>query len=449
MTAAAGSTPARPSAFIAFRYRNFRLMWGASLLSSSGTWLQNVAVPFVVFKITDSGAWLGVTGFLAYVPMVITGPMAGSIADRFDRRRTLIITGLVQTVLTLALWLDYLSGERRIMVIISLLAANSFVAGLSVATWQSFVTELVPREHLLNAVTLNSAQFNAARAFGPAIGGIVLATLGAQWSFFINALTFVGMVIALLFVHVAPVIREKAIGRARPVAEMITALRYVRHEAGIIVCLLVVFALGFFGGPLFNLLVVFSDRVYGIGDGAYGLLAGCLGAGAIIAAPFVAGRGSRTSRSHLLSIAMVGYGLALIAVAAAPVAIAGAAALLFAGAGYLGISSTLNTTVQLQVEESMRGRVLALYVMVLTVAIPIGSLLQGWLVDVIGVRVTVAAAGALFLVVFVLLRFVFGQLRHMDDLTRGSLGQEAATSADELAIAVAEAESIEAAIDPF
>ena len=163
MTAAAGSTPERPSAFIAFRYRNFRLMWGASLLSSSGTWLQNVAVPFVVFKITDSGAWLGVTGFLAYVPMVITGPMAGSIADRFDRRRTLIITGLVQTVLTLALWLDYLSGERRIMVIISLLAANSFVAGLSVATWQSFVTELVPREHLLNAVTLNSAQFNAAR----------------------------------------------------------------------------------------------------------------------------------------------------------------------------------------------------------------------------------------------------------------------------------------------
>lgn len=448
MTSAAVPAAKRPSAFIAFRYRNFRLMWGASLLSSSGTWLQNVAVPFVVFRITGSGAWLGVTGFLAYVPMVLTGPMAGSIADRFDRRRTLIITGLLQTILTFALWLDYLSGERRILVIILLLSANSFVAGLSVATWQSFVTELVPREHLLNAVTLNSAQFNAARAFGPAIGGVVLATLGAEWSFFINALTFVAMVVALLFVHLTPIDRPAPVGRARPLAEMVTAIRYVRHEAGIVTCLFVVFALGFFGGPLFNLLVVFSDRVYDIGDGAYGLLAGCLGAGAIIAAPFVAGRGSRTSRSTLLTIAMVGYGLALIAVAAAPVALLGAMALLVAGAGYLGISSTLNTTVQLQVDETMRGRVLALYVMVLTVAIPIGSLLQGWLVDLIGVRWTVAGAGALFLVMFVVFRFVLDLLRHMDDLTRGSLGQQA-VSADDLAVAVAEAESIEAAIDPI
>jgi MFS family permease len=418
-------------------------MWCASLLSSSGTWLQNVAVPFVVFRITDSGAWLGVTGFLSYVPMVITGPFAGSIADRFNRRTVLMVFGIIQTLLTLALWLVYVNGERRIGVIILLLAANSTAAGFSVASWQAFVTELVPRKHLLNAVTLNSAQFNAARAFGPAVGGIVLATLGAGWSFFINAMTFVAMVIALLFVHVARVERQTCTGRSKPIAEMITAVRYLRTQSGIMVCLMVVFALGFFGGPLFNLLVVFADRVYGIGDGAYGLLAGCLGAGAIIAAPFVAGRGNRTSRSTMLTIAMVSYGFALIALAAAPIAIVGAVALLFAGAGYLGISSTLNTTVQMQVAESMRGRVLAFYVMVLTVAIPLGSLIQGWLVDLIGVQWTVAGSGTLFLCVFAVFRFGFDAFGHMDDLTQDSLSSEDAQ------LAIAEAEAIESAIDPI
>lgn len=447
--ASAETPPARQRAgtLIAFRYRNFRIMWFASLLSSSGTWLQNVAVPFVIFKLTGSGVWLGVAGFLSYAPMVVTGPYAGWVADRFHRRSVLIVGGLAQTVLTLALWIDWVNGERRVGVIIALLAANSFAMGFTVATWQAFVTELVPREHLLNAVTLNSAQFNAARAFGPAVGGIVLATLGASWSFFINAMTFVVMLIALLFVHVARVERTRPAGRGRPLADMWTAMKYVRTERGIMACMTVVFALGFFGGPLFNLLVVFADRVYGIGDGAYGLLAGCMGLGAIIAAPFVAGRGTRMRRSRILSIAMVGYGFSLIALGAAPVAWLGALALLFAGAGYLGISSTLNTTVQMQVTESMRGKVLALYVMVLTLAVPLGSLLQGWLVDIVNVQVTVAGSGLVFLGVFAALRFGDNAFTSMDDLSRGSLGQP--SSNEDLELAIAEAEATEAAIDPF
>ena len=446
-SAASSPLPNRMSSFTAFRYRNFRIMWFASLLSSSGTWLQNVAVPFVIFKLTGSGVWLGVAGFLSYAPMVVTGPYAGWLADRYHRRTVLIVGGLAQTVLTLALWIGWVSGERRVGVIIALLAANSFAAGFTIATWQAFVTELVPREHLLNAVTLNSAQFNAARAFGPAVGGIVLATLGASWSFFINAMTFVVMLIALLFVHVVHISKPRPEGRAKPLAEMWTAMKYVRTESGIMACLVVVFALGFFGGPLFNLLVVFADRVYGIGDGAYGLLAGCLGLGAIIAAPFVAGRGTRMRRSRILSIAMVGYGLALIAVGAAPVALLGAIALIFAGAGYMGISSTLNSTVQMQVTETMRGKVLALYVMVLTLAVPIGSLLQGWLVDAVGVQATVAGSGAVFLCVFAVLRLRGNALTGMDDLSRGSLGQPVMT--EEMELAIAEAEATEAAIDPF
>lgn len=435
---------AKSGAFVAFRFRNFRLMWSASLLSSSGTWLQNIAVPFVIYRITESGFWLGFTGFIAYLPMVITGPWGGSIADRYPRRTVLLVTGSLQCLFTLLLAVAWAAGVRSIGAILFLLLLSGFAGGLGIASWQAFVTELVPREHLLNAVTLNSAQFNAARAFGPAIGGIVLATLGPGWSFFINALTFLGMVGALLFVHVQPVERVKAVGRSHPIAEMRQALRYVRTEAGIVVCLIVVFALGFLGGPLFNLLVVFADDVYKVGDGAYGLLAGCMGAGAILVAPLVAGRGSSMARSRLVAIAMVAYGVALIALGLAPVALLGAASLFVAGAGYLGISSTLNTTVQLQVTELMRGKVLALYVIILTLGMPLGSLLQGWMVDLIGVQATVIGAGTAFLCVFAVLRFATSRLSDMDDLSRGSLG----TRADE-ELAIAEAEAAEAAVDPI
>lgn len=433
--------PERSSAFAAFRYRNFRWMWTASLLSSTGTWVQNVAVPFVVFQITGSGAWLGVAGFLAYIPMVVTGPLAGSIADRFHRRTVLMVTGTIQAAFAFLLWVVWTSGERRIGVILALVTLGSFANGLNIASWQAFVTELVPRDLLLNAVTLNSAQFNAARAFGPAVGGIVLALVGPGWSFFINGVTFLAIVGALVVVHVPRTVREVPPGRPRPLAEMWQAIRYVRTERGIVTALVVVFSLGFLGGPLFNLLVVFADRVYGVGNGAYGVLAGCLGTGAILTAPLIAGRGSALPRSRLVVIAMSVYGVALVALGLSPVYLMGAAALLVAGAGYLGISSTLNTTVQIQVTEQMRGKVLALYVMTLTLAVPLGSLLQGWLVDVIGVQVTVAAAGAAFLGIMLLLRFGLRLFTAMDG------------SADEagpgLVEAVAEAESTEAAVDPL
>jgi MFS family permease len=434
-----GDEPSRPSAFAAFRIRNFALMWTASLLNSTGTWLQNVTVPFVVFQITGSGAWLGVTAFMSLVPMVLLGPMAGSVADRFHRRNVLLIGGVVQGLFTVLLWLTWIAGIRSIGLLIALVTAGAAVSGVTVASWQAFVTELVPRHLLLNAVTLNSAQFNAARAFGPAFGGLVLATLGPAWAFFFNALSFFVMVGGLLLVRVKRIERPVAEGRPRALAEMWSAMRYVRTERGIVAALVVVFALGLLGGPLFNLLVVFSERVYRVGDGAYGLLASCLGAGAIAAAPVIAGWGSRQSRSLMVTLAMVSYGIALVVVGAAPVYPIAAVGLLVAGAGYLGISSTLNTTLQLQVTEAMRGRVLALYVMSLTLAMPIGSLAQGALVDVIGPQWTVAGAGVVFLAVFAALRWGTNLFGHMDDLSgpaspaAGRAAHPAVADADEVA----------------
>jgi predicted MFS family arabinose efflux permease len=299
------------------------------------------------------------------------------------------------------------------MVIVALTALSGLIAGLYIGSWQAFVSELVPRDVLHNAVTLNSAQFSAARAFGPAVGGILLAWLGPSAAFFINALSFVAVIVALAAIRVDPV-EETVTDRPHLLAELADTVRYVRRAPGITACMVVVLTLGFFGSPVFQFIVVFAEDVFEVGARAFGLLSASLGIGAILGTPFVAGRGARMPRHLLTGAAMVAYGSALLVFAFAPVYGVAVVGLLGAGAGYLAIASTLNTTIQLQVDERVRGKVLALYVMALTVSVPLGSLLQGWAAEAIGPRITVAVSGGAFLLVAFALR-AKGSLLHMDD----------------------------------
>lgn len=390
--------PGLRDAATAFRYRNFALFWTGALLSNTGSWVQNVTVPFVVFKLTGSAGWLGVAAFAQLFPAWLMGPAGGVIADRFPRRTVLLVTQAAMAVLALAEAVVWAAGVRSAPVIVGIVALSGVVAGLNIPSWQAFVTELVPREHLLNAVTLNSAQFNASRAFGPALGGLVLAGLGVTWAFLINALSFIAVIGALLLVSV-PVIATKADGKPRVLAQFRESIRYTRTKPGIVTCILVVIALGLFGSPVFTLLVVFADDVYEVGRGLYGLLGAALGLGAILGTPVVAGWGSGVLRSRLMSGALVVYGGALMAFALSPGYWWGLAALLVAGAGYLAVASTLNTTLQLLVDEHMRGKVIALYLMGLTGTVPVGNLIQGWATEAVGPRITVLVGGAAFLAV--------------------------------------------------
>ncbi|HEY6533210.1 MAG TPA: MFS transporter [Acidimicrobiales bacterium] len=426
----------------AFHYRNFSLVWSAALLSSTGSYLQSLTVPVVVYQITGSGLWLGLAGFLAFFPMVFVAPLAGTLSDRFSRRSMLLVVSCAQFVITTILWLVWVAGWRSIGVILVLLTVSAIAGGFQAPTFQAFVSELVPRRHLLNAVTLISAQFNAARAFGPALGGIVLATLGPSWCFFLNALTFLVQALALGFVRLAPRIRAALDGRPRVVAEMMDAVRYVRTEPGILGCLFLVFAIGMLGGPIAQLLVVFTEDVFGVSDAAYGLLAACNGTGAILAVPIIAGPGTRLPRSTLITAAAFTLGTCVIVLGISPNIWVAGVALLFYGAAYFGMGSGLQTIIQMQVTEAMRGKAMALYVMVLTLGMPIGTLLEGWLVDVIGVQATVAGSGVLYLAFFTYLRFRTGLTAAMDDLSRGALSEE-----DRLA--VAETQAAEAAVDPI
>lgn len=407
-------TEARPGlreAGAALRIPEFRRFWIGAIVSNSGTWMQNVTVPYVLYELTGSASWVGLASFLQFLPSLFLGPLGGTLADRYPRRRVLLLAQGAMGLAAVGLWLLWSSGVAEAWSITAMVALFGAISGLAVGAWQAFVSELVPRHLLLNAVTLNSAQFNAARALGPAFGGLVLGTLGASWAFGLNAVSYLAVLAALASIHPRPVAKSP---RTQTVlGELRETVAYVRGMPGILTCIVVVSALGFFGNPVFPLLAVFAEQVFSVAGFEYGLLGAALGLGGVLATPLVAGRGSALPRSRLVGAALGVYGLALALFALSPTFPMAVVFLVVAGGGYLGLASTLNTTIQVQVDEERRGKVLALYVMGLTSSYPMGSLVQGALADVVSVRWVTAASGLVLLVVLARL-LASGRLASMD-----------------------------------
>jgi MFS family permease len=407
------SRPGLREAGAALKVPVFRRFWIGALISNSGSWMQNVSVPFVLYQLTGSATWVGAASFAQFLPAVVLGPLGGSLADRFPRRTVLLVAQVAMAAVALALWALWSSVRATPWTITALVALLGAVSGLAIGAWQAFVSELVPRHLLLNAVTLNSAQFNGARAFGPALGGVVLATLGPSGAFALNALSFVAVLVALASIPGRPAALAPATGRRTVFGETWETVGYIRNMPGIAACVLVVAAIGFLGSPVFPLLVVFAEDVFQVSDALYGLLGAALGIGGVLATPYVAGRGSGMARSRLAGGGLALYAGSLIAFALAPVFPVAVLALVFAGGAYLAVASTLNTTIQVQVAEERRGKVLALYVMGLTSSYPLGSLVQGAVVDLVGVRVVTAVAALALGGVWIRLR-VTGRFRTMD-----------------------------------
>lgn len=396
----------------AFRHRDFTIFWLGALASNTGSWVQNLAVPYVLYQVTESAFWVGLATFTQFVPVMLLGPLAGSIADRFDRRRVLLVTQTLMAVAALALWLAWASGVRSPVAILALVAVAGIFAGVNIPSWQSFVNDLVPRDDLLSAVPLNSLQFNAARALGPGIAGILLASLGPSWAFFLNGVSFVFVLVALLLVRNRQVALETALtgGFLR---QFRRAMRYTRQQPGILIGILVAVLVGALGNPVFQFTVIFAAEIYDVGPLGLSLLNVSLGLGAVLAAPLVSGWG--VTRATLVRWGLLAYGVAIIAFAVAPVYVVGLLALVVVGGGFLVVISSTNTSVQVIVADHMRGRVMALRIMAFTGAYPIGALLQGSLSEVIGARETVGGAGTILVVAGLILASRPALLGRLDD----------------------------------
>jgi MFS family permease len=385
----------------ALRHRDFALFWVGAFVSSTGMWMQNVTVPFLLHEATGSATWVGLGAFAQFAPAMVMSPLGGSLADRHARRTILMWNQAVLLVLALALWLTVRDGTIHPGLIVALIGLSGVVSGLGIPAWQSFVAELVPRESLLNAVTLNSAQFNASRAVGFMLGGFALYSVGPGLSFLANGVSYLAVLAALAAIRprTAPAV---ALSGAEPpeVAGPATfrlGLAYVREHPGLQLAVITCGVVMFLGGPVIQLAPVFARDTFGVDERAYGFLAASLGIGATAGSVVLGAYGDGVRRSKLIVVSIVIYGVAALGMALTPSYAGGLAAMFCIGVAYLAVASVLNTSIQLAVDDRFRGRVLALYVMVFTGAYPLGSLLQGVATDRFGVRSVVGVAGVALL----------------------------------------------------
>ncbi len=382
----------------ALQHRDYRLFFIGALASNSGNWIQNLAVPFVLFELTGRSLFVGLAGFAQFVPAFLLGPLGGSLADRLDRRRLLIATQVAMAFAAGLLWVTWAIGWRDEWLILGLTALTGVFNGLMIPSWQAFVPSLVPRADLASAITLNSTQFNASRALGPALSGVLLATAGPSAAFAVNAFSFLAVIAVLAAIrpaaaHVRPAAPEGVLAGFR------TALGYIRRRTGILVSVGCAVLVAFFGNPTTQFTVVFAEEVYGAGATVVGALTAAVGIGAVLVAPLLSSWDTRVRRSTVVRWGLPFYGLSVVAFGLAPTWPLGLVALLAVGAGFLAVIATTNTAVQLIVTDDMRGRVMSARVMGFTLAFPLGSLLQGAMADLWGPQATVAAAGGSLLVV--------------------------------------------------
>ena len=268
----------------AFRHREFRIFFFGAMVSNTGSWLQNLAVPFVLFELTGQALWVGLAGFAQFIPSFLLGPLGGSLADRMDRRKILIATQSAQAVAAFVLWGVWVLDYREPALILLIVAVTGVFSGLMIPSWQAFVPALVPKGDLASAITLNSTQFNAARAIGPALAGLILAISGADVAFLLNGFSYLAVIGAIWL------IRPKAVERTATVAAGVKdgfqdAVGYIRRRTGIGVGILCAMLVAFFGNPVTQFTVVFARDVYDSGPRVLGALAAGVGLGAIIVAP--------------------------------------------------------------------------------------------------------------------------------------------------------------------
>jgi predicted MFS family arabinose efflux permease len=269
-----------------------------------------------------------------------------------------------------------------------------------IPSWQAFVPSLVPKADLASAITLNSTQFNASRAIGPAVAGLLLAAAGPGWAFLLNGISFLTVLAALWVIRPLPVTNPRpAAPRARVTSEFRAALRYINQRNGLRLGILSALLIAFFGNPVTQFTVVFADQVYHSGPTVLGLLAAAMGIGAVLAAPLLSIWDATVARSTVVRWGLPAYAVCIVGFGLAPNWPLGLLALLLTGGGFLAVIATTNTAMQVIVADHMRGRVLSARVMGFTLAYPLGSLAQGALADLWGPQVTVVSAGSCLLAV--------------------------------------------------
>ena len=369
--------------------RNFRLFFFGHLVSSTGTWMQQVGQDWLVLRLTDAPLPLGITLALQFTPMLALGAWAGLVADRVDKRRLLLVTQTAMAMLALVLGVLTATGAVRLWMVYTLALLLGCATAFDMPARQSFVSEMVGPDRVANAVGLNSAGFNTARVLGPAAAGVLIAVVGIAPAFFLNAVSFLAMIGALLAMDPDRLYRRAAVERGR--GQIRAGVRYVWATPVLRSTILLVAVVGMLGLNYRVAVPLLARFAFDGGPGAYGALAAVMAAGSVTGALAVARRG-RPSRLLLIG-SVAAFGVLSFAAAAAPTILFEAAVLFPIGAASLAFVATANSTVQLGSDPAMRGRVMSLFGLVLLGSSLPSGLLSGWMAGQFGPRSILLLSG--------------------------------------------------------
>jgi MFS family permease len=379
--------------FDSLQVPNYRRYFAGQVVSLSGNWMQIVAEMWLILELTNSGVAVGLTTALQFAPILLFGAFGGLLADRFDKRRLLMATQLAMVVPSLALWALVATGSVAPWMVMALVFVRGTVNALDNPTRQSFVIEMVGADRVVNAVSLNSVIVHCARLIGPAIAGVVIATAGVGPCFLLNAVSFAAMLVALRRMEPAALDRPRPVARER--GALRAALRYVIRTPALAVPLAMMALVSTLGFNFQVLLPLLARFTFDGGPETYALLASSMAVGSLAGA-LVSGARGRVSSELLIGASAAFAGFSLLAAGMQSLTLV-VIALALVGASAVTFAAGVNSTLQLEVEPAMRGRVMALYSVVFLGSTPIGGPLVGWLAETAGPRsgLLLAAAAAL------------------------------------------------------
>ena len=381
--------------FRALRHRNFRLFWWGQIVSLTGTWMQSLAIGWLVWRMTHSAFWLGVAGAMPFMPSLFLAPIGGVMVDRHAKRQILLVTQGGLAFQAAVLGFLTVSGSVRLYQIILLAILAGVLMAMDTPARLAFVQEMVGKDDLDNAIALNSMAFNSARIVGPSIAGILVPLVGEGGCFLINAVTFSGVILSLMAIRGPD--KDRLLNRDPLLVQLRQAWAFMRGNAIIHPLMVTLAFYALFGFTMVVLMPIFADKVLEVGVGGLGVLMGAMGVGALSGSLVQATLSRDSGRGRIVLGGAIGLALGLLAFSLSRSFIASLVFLALAGFSMILMITSLVTLIQKETPEGLLGRVMGLYTTGFLGLIPIGNLLAGLLASTIGAPTTMFLGSTLCL----------------------------------------------------
>ncbi len=384
--------------FKSLRHRNFRLFFFGQIISLPGNWIQNIAMGWLVFRLTDSALLLGVVGFAAQIPSFFITPVAGVFADKTERRSVLIMTQAVSMIIALLLAYLVLTDRITVMIIIIGAVINGIANAIDNPYRHAFLVNMIDdRKDLPNAIALNSTMYNSARFIGPPIGGFLVAYAGEGVCFLVNGLSYIAVIASLLAMNIPRIV--KSLEHNSVLSDLLGGFKYAYETKHLQILIIMVIIVSFIGLPFQVFMPVFAKDILGGDSKTLGILTGALGAGALTGALLLANQSSISRFPSVILTSALMFSIGLGVFTLSETLYLSMIAMVVTGFGMVVLFASCNTLLQTMVNENMRGRIVALYSMSFMGFTPIGSILLGSITEFTSLQSTLVVTSLLCLLV--------------------------------------------------